>query len=63
MSLSLIKKCKTICHSLSLPEVEPVNIFLEMLTLGRKEVVRREMVGGEGGGGIMSDSHYFFPRL
>lgn len=60
MSLSLIKKCKTICHSLSLPEVEPVNIFLEMLTLGRKEEVWREMVAVVG---IMTDSHHFFPRL
>lgn len=39
MSLSLIKKCKTVCHSLSLLEVEPVNVFLEMLILGRKEEV------------------------
>lgn len=37
MRSSLTKKCKTMCHSLSLPEVEPVNVFLERLTLGRQE--------------------------
>lgn len=44
MGSSLIKKCKTMCHSLSLLEVEPVNIFLEKLTLGRQEAERRQMV-------------------
>lgn len=39
MGSSLIKKCKTMCHSLSLSEVEPVNIFL-----GRQEAECRQMV-------------------
>lgn len=32
------------CHSLSLPEVQPVNIFLGKLTLGRQEAEWRQMV-------------------
>lgn len=56
MSLSLIKKCKTMCHSLSLPEVEPVSIFLEKLTPGRKEAVRKHMVAV---GGIITDKPSF----
>lgn len=43
MGSSLIKKCKTMCHSLSLSEVEPVNIFLGKLTLGRQEAECRQM--------------------
>lgn len=42
MGSSLINK--TMCHSLSLPEVEPVNIFLGKLTLGRQEAEWRQMV-------------------
>lgn len=57
MSLSLMKTCKTICHSLSGPGLGPVNIFLGCShTEGKRWTTKW-------GWNTMTDSHHFFPRL